>query len=105
MLQGQPLGLGDDEEGKQQAQEERTTPDEEHLNRQVALVLVHDVWRDDGNHTVPQPVRGCSKSNTLGSNWERVDLANHDPGSRTPGGCKGGDVQASENDEADLPMI
>lgn len=104
LLQRQPLGLGNNEKGKHEAQNESAAPDKEDLDCQITLILVHNVWGDDGNDTVPEPVRGRCKSDALGANGEWIDLADDDPRSRTPGGGKGSDVEASEYDQADIAV-
>lgn len=45
-----------------------------------------------------QPVGGGRESDTLGAHGERVDLADHDPGTGAPRGRKEEDVQADEGD-------
>ena len=49
---------------------------------------------------VPEPVGGGGQGNTLGTNGQRVDLADNDPGGGTPGGGKAKDVKAHKNDQA-----
>ncbi|KAH1512091.1 hypothetical protein KXX29_002936, partial [Aspergillus fumigatus] len=41
----------------------------------------------------PEPVRGGGQSNTTGTDGQRVDLADDDPGTRTPGGGAGPPAQ------------
>lgn len=104
LFQRETLRLWDEKVGEQQAQEEGTSPNEEDLHLQVSLVVVNHVWSDNRDHTVPEPVRGSGKSNTLGSNGQRVDFTNNNPSRGTPGGRKGGNVETGKNDETGTPV-
>ena len=104
LLQGQTLGLGNDKDGEEQAEEEGAAPDEEHLDAQVALGLVDDVGGNGGDDTVPEPVGCRSESHTLRADGKRIDLTDHDPGSGTPGGGKGRNVAAGEYNETELSV-
>lgn len=105
LFQSKALGLGYEEIGEQQAKEKSTTPDEEDLDLEISFIFVDHVWGDSGDDTVPDPVGGSRESNTLGSNWKRVDLTNNNPSRRTPGNCKGGNVEADEDNEAGAPGV
>lgn len=54
----------------------------------------------EGN--LPEPVRGSGHGNTLGTNGEREDLSDRDPGGRTPGRGEEEDVDTGEQDKNDL---
>lgn len=49
LLEGEALGLGDDEVGEQKGAGTQRAPDEEHLGAEVALVFVDHVRGDDGD--------------------------------------------------------
>jgi hypothetical protein len=49
-------------------------------------------------YAVPEPVGGGGQSNTTGTDGQRVDLADDDPGTRTPGAGEEEDVNADEGD-------
>ena len=53
LLEGEALGLRDQEVGVEEAAGAEATPDVEHLGAQVALVLVDHVGGDDGDDAVP----------------------------------------------------
>jgi len=53
------------------------------------------------NLRVPEPVGGGGESNTTGSDGEREDLANNDPGARTPGA---GEEEDEDGDEGNLSV-
>ena len=46
----------------------------------------------------PEPVGGGGETHTTRSNGEREDLANHDPGTRSPGRCEEEDEDGDEGD-------
>ena len=49
LLEGEPLGLRDEEVGVDEGAGAEGTPDEEHLGLEVALVLVNHVRSDDSD--------------------------------------------------------
>lgn len=55
---------------------------------------------DDGDDTVPEPVGCGGNTNTTGTDGEREDLANDDPGGRAPSHRERGNVQADEGDHS-----
>ncbi|GMG06007.1 unnamed protein product [Aspergillus oryzae] len=78
LLEGESLGLGDEEVGVEEGAGAEGSPDEEHLGLEIALVLV--------NH--------------------REDLADDNPGARTPGAGEEEDVNADERDlRADRSVV
>jgi hypothetical protein len=117
LLEGQTLGLGNEEVGINEGAGAETTPDEEHRGSQVALIFVNHVGSDDGDdlmpcvstHTdiggvrvdaygVPEPVGGGGETHTSGADREREDLADDDPGTRTPSASKEEDEDGNECD-------
>lgn len=111
LLQSQPLGLRDEEVGVNKGAGAERAPDEEHLGAQVALVIVDHVGGNNGNdlgvksasypkcrdvwvkaYAVPEPVGRGRESDTAGTDRQREDLADHDPGTRTPGAGEEEDV-------------
>lgn len=101
LLQGQTLGLGDEEVGVDKGAGAETTPDEEDGRLEVAAVLADHVGSDDSNDGVPEPVGGGGQTDTTRSDGEREDLANDDPGTGTPGG---GEEEDEDGDEGDLSV-
>ena len=61
LLEGEALGLWDEEVGKEERSAAEGAPHEEDLGAKVGLSLLstNEVWSDDSNDTVPEPV-GCS---------------------------------------------
>lgn len=102
LLKGQALGLGDEEERKEIAEEERTAPDEENLHAEISHVRVDHVWGDDCDDAVPEPVRGGGQCDALSADRERIQLPDHNPRCGAPGHGERGDVEARENDQADV---
>lgn len=117
LLQGETLGLGNQEVGVDESAGTERAPDVEHLGTEVALVRVNHVGGDDGNdlrvllagsflfrqtetvtYAVPEPVGGGGKSDTAGTDRERVDLSDNDPSTRSPGAGEEEDVDADERD-------
>ena len=98
LLEGESLGLWNHEVGKDDAGSAERAPDPEDLGAEVAVVLTHHVWGDSTDDAVPEPV-GCSgHGNTLGTDWQREDLTDGDPGGWTPGGGEEEDVDADKCD-------
>lgn len=64
----------------------------------MALLGTDEVWSDDGDDAVPEPVGGGGETDTTGSDGERVDFTDENPSSGTPGGGEEGDVDADEGD-------
>ena len=101
LLEGQTLGLGDEEPGVDEGARAQASPDEEHGGLEVALVSADHVRGDDGDDGVPEPVGGGGESNTTGADGEREDLADDDPGTGTPGA---GEEEDEDGDEGDLSI-
>lgn len=96
LLECQTLGLGDQEEGVNEAACAQTSPHVEDLGAQVGLVRVHHVGSNDGNDAVPQPVGGSGEGNTSGADLQRVNFTNEHPRAGAPGRGEEEDVDADE---------
>ena len=96
LLQSKTLGLGDEEVGVDEGAGAEGAPEEEDLGAEVALVGIDHVGGDDGDDAVPEPVRGGGEGDTTGTDGERVDLADDDPGAGAPGGGEEEDVDTDE---------
>ncbi len=57
----------------------------------------NEVRSNDTDDAVPEPVGGGGETDTTGTDGEREDFTNDDPGSGTPGHGEDGDVQADES--------
>lgn len=101
LLEGQTLGLGDQEVGVDESASAETSPDEEDGGLQVALIGTDHVGGDDGDDGVPQPVGSSGQSNTTRSDRQREDLTNDNPGTGTPGG---GEEEDEDGDESNLSV-
>merc|ERR1712225_201782 len=101
LLEGESLGLRDEEVGVHKGGSAETTPDEEDRGAEVAPVLTDHVRGDDGDDGVPEPVRGGREGDTTGSDGEREDLTDDDPRARTPGG---GEEEDEDGNEGDLSV-
>lgn len=62
------------------------------------LVFISELMKGGRTYAVPEPVGGGGETDTTGTDWEREDLANDDPGGRTPGHGETGDEEADEGD-------
>lgn len=118
LLEGKTLGLGHEEVGEEEGDAAERTPQEEDVGAQACGVgtVGHKVGSNDTDDAVPEPcfllldaaflecwrtgltVGRGRKTDTAGTDGEREDLANDDPGSGTPGGSENGNVQADEGD-------
>ena len=49
-------------------------------------------------YAIPEPVTSSGETNTAGANWQRENLANDDPSTRSPCRCEEEDVDAYECD-------
>ena len=99
LLEGEALGLGDEEVGVDEGSSTEAAPDEEDGRLHVALVGVGHVGGDDGDDGVPQPVGGGGEGDTAGADGQGEDLADDDPGAGAPGG---GEPEDEDGDEGDL---
>lgn len=61
------------------------------------MLLSDHVRSDDGNDGVPQPVGSSGETNTTRADGKREDLANNDPGTRSPGGSEEEDEDGNES--------
>jgi len=100
LLEGQALGFWDEEIGVHEADSAKTSPEEEDLWAEIdtAAGCGGDVWCDDGDDAVPEPVGGGGKSYTTGSDWKWEDLTDDNPGTWSPCGGKEEDVDADQSD-------
>ena len=99
LLEGEALGLGDEEVAVEEADGAEGAPDEEDLGSEVALVLANHVGGDDGDDAVPQPVGGGRETDTAGADGDGEDLADDDPRAGAPGRGEEEDVDADEGNE------
>jgi hypothetical protein len=76
----------------------KTAPHEEHVGSEPGAVVTvgNEVWCNDTDDAVPEPVGRSRDSDTTRADGDGEDLADDDPGTRTPGGGEDGDVQADE---------
>lgn len=54
------------------------------------------IEKADASYAVPEPIRGGGNGNTTRANWQREDLANHDPRTWSPCSGEEGNVEADE---------
>lgn len=87
LLERQTLGLVDHKVDEGDADEAEAAPDEEDLGLQirVAWAGVDHVGRGVGDGPVQEPVGGGRHGEGFGADFEREDLARHDPGDGAPG--------------------
>lgn len=57
----------------------------------------NEVGRNDTDNAIPEPVGSGRETDTAGTDGEREDLTNDDPGGGAPGGGERGNVQADES--------
>jgi hypothetical protein len=98
LLKRETLGLRNEEVRVDEAASAETTPDEEDGGLHVTVVRADHVRGNDGNDGVPEPVGGSGQSNTARTDGDREDLANENPGTRTPGRCEEEDVDGDQGD-------
>jgi hypothetical protein len=99
LLEGKTLGLGDEEVGVDEGACAKTSPDEEDVGPEVALVGVDHVGGDDGDDGVPEPVGGGGETDTTGTDRDGEDFTDDDPCTWTP---SGGEEEDEDTDEGDL---
>jgi hypothetical protein len=125
LLERETLGLGHEEVGEGPADAAKTAPHEEDVGAEVGVALAGadevggDCCDDLGQislcesgrqrgfaYAVPEPIGGGGETDTTGTDGEREDLADDDPGSGAPGGSEEEDVQADEgNHGADSGVV
>ena len=96
LLERQALGLRNKEVCEEDGDNAEGAPHEEDLGGEVGVLLVDEVWGDDGDDAVPEPVGGGGKSNTTRADWQREDLTDNNLRAGTPGGGEHADVDADE---------
>jgi hypothetical protein len=115
LLEGQTLGLGNEEVRIDESAGAKSTPDEKHRGLKIALIFVDHIRSDDSNNLdilvstrfntgglrgctygVPEPVGGGGETHTSGADREGEDLADDDPGTRTPGAGEKEDEDGNE---------
>jgi hypothetical protein len=96
LLKSKTLGLRNKKVGVNSGACAQSTPDEEDLGTEVTILLPDEVRTDNCKDAVPEPVGGSGQGNTTGSDWQREDLTNKNPGTRTPSCGKEEDVDADE---------
>jgi hypothetical protein len=99
LLERETLGLGNEEVSVDEGACAETTPDEEDGRLEVSALLTDHVGGDDGNDGVREPVGGGGETDTTRSDGDGEDLADDDPGTRTPGG---GEPEDEDGDESNL---
>lgn len=102
LLKRKTLRLRDEEVREQERDTAQRSPEEEHLGAQVGVAFfgTDQVGGNNGNDAVPHPVRCGGETNTAGTDRDREDLTDHDPGCGTPGGSEEEDVNADERDHS-----
>lgn len=98
LLEGKTLCLPYEEISVEETDGAQSSPDEEDLGTEVSLVFSDHVGRDDCNDAVPEPVGGGGHGDAAGPNGDRVDLADEDPRTGTPGGREEENVDADKGD-------
>ncbi|KFZ08750.1 hypothetical protein V501_05831 [Pseudogymnoascus sp. VKM F-4519 (FW-2642)] len=103
LLEGEALGLGDEEVGEGEGDAAEGAPHEEHLGAEVGLsrLLADEVGGDDCDdlgEVFPEPVGGGGETDTARADGQGEDLADDDPGAGAPGEGEEGDVDADEGD-------
>jgi len=96
LLQCKTLGLGHEEVGVDKGAGTETAPDEEDRRFEVASIGVDHVGSNNGDDSVPEPVGGCGEAHTSGADRERENLADQDPGTRSPSRGKEEDEDGNE---------
>ena len=83
LLKGKTLSLRNEKVCVNEAQSTEGSPNEEHTRSQIGISRFGSdhVWGDNGDDAVPEPVAGSGKRNTTGTDGQREDLADDDPGS------------------------
>jgi len=100
LLEGETLGLGDEDVRVDDAAEAEAVPEPEDLGTEVGISVgsADEVGSDNGDDAVPHPVGGSGETDTTGTDGKGEDLADKNPGSGTPGGGEEEDVDADEGD-------
>lgn len=113
LFESEPLTFRHEEVGIYETADAEGAPQPEDVGTQVALIGSDKIRSDDGDnllivsqsmlvskgdwgislkymlngvtYAIPQPVRGCRKTDTTGTHWKRKDFANYDPCTGAPG--------------------
>jgi len=98
LLKRKTLGLWDEEVCECDGDDAERSPHEEDLAGKVGVLSIDEVWGDDSNDAVPEPVGGGGETDTTGSDGKGEDFTDNNPSARTPGGSEEGNVDADECD-------
>jgi len=96
LFQRKTLGLWNEEISIDESSGTETSPNEKDARFKVALVCVDHVWSDNGNDSVPEPIRRSRKSHTTRSDRKCENFADNNPGTRTPSRGKEKDEDTDE---------
>jgi hypothetical protein len=82
LLEGEALGLGNEDECIDQATGAEGAPNEEDTRTEIGFmcILAHHIGGDDCDDAVPEPVGSGGEGDTTGSDGQREDFANEHPG-------------------------
>lgn len=94
LLERQTFRLVDHEPDEQKADAAERSPDEEDFGLQIGVLRVHEVRGRIGDGKVQEPVGRRGHGEGLGTDFEREELACHDPCDGTPAGREVVDVDA-----------
>lgn len=101
LLEGESLGLWHQKVRIYKGASAESSPNEEDGRAKVTLVLTDHVRSDDGDDGVPEPVGGGRESDTTGTDREREDFTDENPGTRSPGR---GEEEDEDGNEGDLSV-
>ena len=96
LFKGESLGFRYKEVSKDETTRAETTPQEEDVGLEIALVFTNHVRRDDGDDGIPKPIRRTGKGNTAGADGNRENFTSNDPCTRSPRGSEEENVDADE---------
>jgi len=97
LFKSKTLGFGNKEVSVDNAEGAKSTPEEEDAGLHVGILGTDQVGSDITDDEVPEPVGGSGKGDTTGTDGEREDFTNKNPGTGTPGGGKEEDVDGNES--------
>jgi len=99
LFKGETFSLRHEEVSVDESTCAECTPDEEDAGLEISLISSNHVWSDDGDDSIPEPVRSSGKSDTPRSDRKREDFSDKDPSAGTPSGSK---EENEDGDERDL---
>ena len=97
-LQSEVLGLVDHEVDEGYSDPAESTPDPEDVGSEVGVLRASQIWCDESQQPVEEPIRGGGQREALRTCAQREHLARHNPSARSESRGEEKDINADEGE-------